>query len=373
MVVLELRNAKCMEGNQRDEQIVKYDNGLTVKVTNIDAMTLYTLIEDEVNRLMDGKFRITTDSPIDEIVSVDLNRTSIIIGLRRITTSLSSGTYDGKLVMKTPPGESKRMKIFEIHKLDETDIAKRRAGIEAEMQKGHDNFAKGAFRDAAYYFSRTKGLDPNYIDGEWHVGKTFLAEGDYPGAIKKFKEIISKSPDRAEFYYDLAMAYANTSKYDLMMENLRQSVHLTTDENRKGEIEMKITEYDTSMEKEYFTSMRKADAYRLMGDIDKAINTYENVTDRFPEKEKPHFQLAIIYSLIKKDYDHAIEHVSFIRQKDSNNPQYLLLLSQLYMSTGRLNEAIDTLSRAKDMNLGLDATKRAEESMKSLGAMKGQE
>jgi Flp pilus assembly protein TadD len=71
-------------------------------------------------------------------------------------------------------------------------------------------FKLGQFDEAQKNLRRATELQDNDLNANLYLGKTLLALGDMPNAIRLFKKMEERRPDDPESYYNLAMAYGKT-------------------------------------------------------------------------------------------------------------------------------------------------------------------
>ncbi|MEM9886849.1 MAG: hypothetical protein AAF849_13235 [Bacteroidota bacterium] len=104
---------------------------------------------------------------------------------------------------------------FEIVSTDRGDGIK----TENQLQKGIDAFEAKSYADAIEWFSSTSEADAFYVQSQYYLAHTYLAQQKYDAAIEQFQKVAdTKSTlykDRAEWYQLQAMLLSESAQETL--------------------------------------------------------------------------------------------------------------------------------------------------------------
>lgn len=73
-------------------------------------------------------------------------------------------------------------------------------------------YRKGDFRSALEYYKEALKIEPNFINAQWGVGRTYLAMNQGTLALRYLEPAVRQANKNAEVHYDLAEAYLLTGQ-----------------------------------------------------------------------------------------------------------------------------------------------------------------
>ena len=218
-------------------------------------------------------------------------------------------------------------------------------------------FAEGAmemmsenYRQADEYFADYAAKFPggdSSARATYNLGFCREKQNHFTGAYQAYAAVVKFNPDRL-LYFEATLASATAAlKSDSVELGMRILDRLAKDEryfSRSGEIRLRV-----------------AEGHYLQGDIDKAIETYQNVTTSNPktnESAEAFYKLGLIYQNDKFDLAGAKD--AFAKaQQETPNSQFKNLALARSAQIAKLESYQAELQRA-------DSLKRAEE-LSSLG------
>jgi tetratricopeptide (TPR) repeat protein len=156
---------------------------------------------------------------------------------------------------------------------------------------------EAAMRQCSEDANRAIAIDQRDYLAHYALGRLLLLQGNHAGAIQELELTITINPSYAMGYLGLAMVLSGTGDYEKSLEHVNQSIQLSPNDPRMWA----------------FLAL-KAVAYRELGQLEKAIETYQIVC-RSP----------------------AVQHLP------------LLGLAAAYVEAGRLADAAAPLRRARKM------------------------
>lgn len=145
-------------------------------------------------------------------------------------------------------------------------------------------------------------------------GVALHEQGDYDGAIRKYQQVLSETPDDAGALYELGFALFAKGDYSKSLE-----------------VAMKGAQYESSMLAGFYTLI--GNDFDQLKQPDKAIKAYQAGIKRFPDDSQLRFNLAITYISLNKSED-AKKSLKEAVRLDPNHPSSHLGLSQLYEAGG---------------------------------------
>jgi tetratricopeptide (TPR) repeat protein len=119
--------------------------------------------------------------------------------------------------------------------------------------------AGGSWADAKVPFQMAIQIDPNYGKAYGELGSVLLHLDDEVGAMQNWTKALQTSPDRTEYYVDLADLYRRDMFYDQDEQVLKEGLSFAKEDDK------------------HLVNMHflLADAYETKGDISRAVSEYE--------------------------------------------------------------------------------------------------
>ena len=157
--------------------------------------------------------------------------------------------------------------------------------------------------------------------------------GDFLGAIEFSKRSVELDPNFAMGFRGLAVAYSNLGQTETSLQYIRKAFEL---KDRASE-----------REKLAITS----DYYQYTGQIDKAIEVYNQYKQVYPRDERPRVNLAVTYLSIGQ-FDKALENALEAIQLSPEKYNGYAIAAVAYANMNRLDEAKSILAAAQQRKLG---------------------
>jgi serine/threonine protein kinase/Flp pilus assembly protein TadD len=160
--------------------------------------------------------------------------------------------------------------------------------------------------------------------------------GDFLGGIELSKRAVELDPNFAMGYRGLAVEYSNLGQSEAMLRYIKKAFEL---KDRASE-----------REKLAITS----DYYQYIGQIDKAIDVYNQYKQVYPRDDRPRVNLAVTY-LSLGQFDKALENALEASQLSPEKYNGYSIASYAYCAMNRLDDAKAVLSTAQQRKLGSGA------------------
>jgi tetratricopeptide (TPR) repeat protein len=195
--------------------------------------------------------------------------------------------------------------------------------------------SQGKIADAAPYAQKAVELDPG---NKWYkilLVQLYQAQGNYEDAGVIIDQLIAAEPENIEYYQDEALNciyngdYKNAIKsYDI----LEQKLGINED-----------------------ISIQKEKIYIMMGKPDKAIEEVKKLSGAFPEEPRYLEMLAELY-MTSGMYDQALEVYNQVLKVDPDNPYINISLSDYYRKKGDKAKSLEYLKAGfANPNLDIDS------------------
>lgn len=200
------------------------------------------------------------------------------------------------------------------------------ASAEAYLRLGDIRFKRGLFTEAVGQYSEFLKLRPESPDIHLKLARIFAKNKEAGLAISSYNSVLGYSPNDVEANREIAALYA-----------------------QKGDTEKAVAHYKKVL------TIRKDDSEARTALISIFVKSkqYDEITDLLkeavelnPDDSVNHYKLGLMYDF-KKDYDAAIAAYKKAIELKPDNARALNALGRLYMKTGRLEEAKETLEAAK--------------------------
>ena len=215
------------------------------------------------------------------------------------------------------------------------------------------NKADALFDQAKREFKYAIQLDPNNYKAYNALGVLNLKEGDIDSAKANIEKALKLCPNYAIAVDNLGTVYQAEQNLDKAEYYFKRAIainpnshaayyHLAQLECDKGNYSKCLTYVDKCLAWQGYSSYAynlRGDAYRLQGNEAAAIGAYKKAIEIKPENLAPYANLAAIYEG-RKDFDLALDQYKTILSVNPNSEQTLLKVADIYLETGKYNEAI---------------------------------
>lgn len=244
-------------------------------------------------------------------------------------------------------------KNFEIFKYD---------GMRARRM-GRNDYAIRCFSEALAI--------QNDFETRNYLAQTYITTGRIEDARHELEEMIKMEPQHTGSYIALANICFMLEDYDAMAEAARQAAGLDSDNatayyllakaaGRQGDATACMEGLDKAIAlKDDFNEARllRAETLAAMQQYEEAGKDIETILAREPEEENAmllHGQIAEA----GKDYGKAEASYRHVTEVNPFNEQAFVCLGHLYITQGRMAEAIEVLDEAIELNPGCAAAYR---------------
>ena len=178
---------------------------------------------------------------------------------------------------------------------------------------------KGNIEEARANIEKSLKLCPDYAIAVDNLGTVYLAEENPEKAEHCFKKAIEMNPNSSSAYYHMAQLECERGNYARCLTYLDKCLAW------KG-----YSSYAYNL---------KGDALRLQGNEAAAIGAYKKAIEISPENLAPYANLAAIYES-RKDFELALDAYKTILSINPDSEQTLLKVADMYLETGKYNDAI---------------------------------
>jgi len=226
-----------------------------------------------------------------------------------------------------------------------------------------DLMSKGKIAEALPEWRHAVELDPEDERARVNLGIAMDHEGLLNEAIEQFQKAIVLAPEHAEAYDNLArdlllrgslddaiQAYA--TGLNIEPNNAGAQANLCTALYQKGRLSEAVEHCEKAL------AMDKAVpdahntlglAYSRMGRLEDATTHLQAAVADNPSSMQYQYNLGRVLAQVGKFQD-AIPHMErAVALSNSREPEILSFLAAMYAETGRLTDAIDTATRARDL------------------------
>lgn len=193
--------------------------------------------------------------------------------------------------------------------------------------------AKGDSREALRRIERAKELLPENPHIRKEYAKALTRARRYADAEKELALLLEENPEDAELHYEFARLRSRMGGRREATEHYKEAI--------KRGIEPNLDGLGSHPSDGYL-----ADAYRELGQLDKAVSIYQLVKKKIPENIYPSLGLARA-SLMAGDLDGAKKHLADVFEEDPDNPLAHSNMGKLNLGLGELKKAADHFRRAE--------------------------
>jgi tetratricopeptide (TPR) repeat protein len=227
------------------------------------------------------------------------------------------------------------------NQIDEAVVAYKQAvkvnpsSADAHLRLGDIRFARGLYQEAVEQYSEFLKLRPESPDIHLKMARIFAKSKEATLALSSYNSVLTYSPNDADANREIAAIYAQKGDNDKAIVHYKKAlaVHKDDSEARTALISIYVKN------KQY----------------DEITVLLKEAVELSPEDPVNHYKLALIYDF-KKEYDNAVTSYKKAIELKPDNARALNALGRLYMKTGRLSEAKETLEAAKKADPTMEET-----------------
>ena len=129
----------------------------------------------------------------------------------------------------------------------------------ALLERGLDAYRRDRDQEAVEHFKRAAELSPDFAEAYYRLGLAYNAlkqaeEADkaFADAVKAYERIVKQEPKNSDAFYFLGLCYQKLGKYDDAVKALKEAVKNSPEENDDKYFELaaahfKIAQYDESV------------------------------------------------------------------------------------------------------------------------------
>jgi len=232
--------------------------------------------------------------------------------------------------------------LYEKHSLpDEAVVAYKRAistkpdNYVARLRLGDIRLSRGFFQEAVEQYSEFLRLRPESPDIHMRLASIFVKIKETNLAIESYKHVLKYTPDDADANREIAALYKSKGQDDKAIEHYRKVLVLHKDDAE--------------------TRAALVSIYVKNKKYDEITSLLKEAAELNPDDPNNHYKLGLIYDF-RKDYDNAVANYKKAIEIKADHARSLNALGRLYMKTGRLSEARDTLEAAKKADPAMEET-----------------
>lgn len=178
----------------------------------------------------------------------------------------------------------------------------------ALMRLGDLYFDRELYVEAERWYDQAVNADPELVEAIVGQGNVAMAMGLYDRAQDRYKVALELKPNDNTIKLKLAEAYLKGEKLSEARPLIEGVLSASSTNDRalklmgdllmaEGKPKEAIGYYERAVERNPTWDYRLAlgDAYRAAGDVDKALEIYEAVKNRYPYRYEPYARLAEVY------------------------------------------------------------------------------
>ncbi len=225
--------------------------------------------------------------------------------------------------------------------LDEAVVSYKQAikvkpdNADARLRLADIRNARGFYQEAVEQYSEFLKLKPESPDIQLKLARILARTKEAGLAIDAYLAVLKHSPDNVDANREIAALYKNRGAAEKAIEHYR----------------MVLAQQKDDME----TRNSLVALYVKNKQYDEIAELLKGTVELFPDDPNNHYKLGLIYDF-KKDYDNAIASYKKAIELKPDHARSLNALGRVYMKTGRLSEAKETLELAKKADPNLEET-----------------
>jgi tetratricopeptide (TPR) repeat protein len=178
----------------------------------------------------------------------------------------------------------------------------------AHLRMAELYFARGLYIEAEREYDQVLRVNPNSVEALVGQGDVAMAIGLFDRAVEQYQKALEIKPNAVYIEVKLAAAYLKGEKFSEARAVLDEVLKATSSNDRalklmgdllmaEGNPKEAISYYERAVEKNPAWDYRLAlgDAYKAVGDTDKAEEIYNAVKTRYPYRYEPYARLGDLY------------------------------------------------------------------------------
>jgi len=245
---------------------------------------------------------------------------------------------------------------------------------------GNAHMVQGRVDAAEPLFNQALKIEPDSAAAHFGAGRAALARKDYEAAVTHLEKTLALNPEATATHYQLAMAYRGRgdlakaeaelqrkgdiepSPLDPLMRQFDQLLESAEAYNVRGGRELDAKNWAAAAEdfrkglelKPADPSLRHrlGTALYQMGDVNGAVEQFQQVTRTSPEYAKAHFSLGVLMEAGGRNQE-AIDDFSNALKYDPGYVPAHVQLADVLARTGRPDQALVHYERALETDPGL--------------------
>lgn len=225
--------------------------------------------------------------------------------------------------------------------IDEAVVAYKRAisvnpaSAEAHLRLGDIRFSRGLFQEAVLQYSEFLRLNPASPDIHLKLARIFVKSKEAGLALSSYNSVLAYSPNDGDANREIAALYVQKGDYEKAIAHYKKALAVHKDDN----------EARTALISIYVKNKQ----------YDEITVLLKEAVELSPDEPVNHYKLGLIYDF-KKEYESAVTAYKRSIELKPDNARALNALGRLYMKTGRLAEAKETLEAAKKADPTMEET-----------------
>jgi len=182
--------------------------------------------------------------------------------------------------------------------------------VASHLQKAQTYLGENKYNESIIELKNVLQLDPNHQEARYLLGSIYVKVGNGQSAEKELNKALSLGVAQEKVKTPLVRALLLQGKFDEALAQL-SSVNENVSPADKSELQV-----------------LEGEAYLAKGDVDKAINAYDEAAKLNKENSAAMLGLAKV-SLVKGDYKKAEAYIEPISESDENAVEALLLKAEV--------------------------------------------
>ena len=228
---------------------------------------------------------------------------------------------------------------------------------------------KGLIDEAVVSYKQALHDSPDNGDARRRLADIYTLRGSYPQAIEQYRELLKKGDGNPLLHLKLARAHLNAKNPKDALASYQEALRLNPDNlEARRELAMlyRKSNQNEEAERQYreILRIRKDDAearnvltalYVKSKKYDELITLLKEGVELAPGDPASHYKLGLIYEF-QKDYEAAEERYRKAVELKGDHAKSLNALGRIYLKTGKIAEAKETLEAAKKADPGMEET-----------------
>lgn len=221
--------------------------------------------------------------------------------------------------------------------------------------------ARKEYKQAAFYYERLVRLGHGTGEIQFMLGNLYFEIQDYDRSLQTFQEYLESYPDVEQGYLAVGLVmlaqkdtlraldwYRKTYGENKNFGSVRDEIANTLIDLGDWEGAVQIYEEAAADSNDVISRLRLGELYMANGDTNRAIETYERITQTHPKEWRAPYQLGIIYFL-KLDWEQCIAFLQSTVDINKSWPDAWFRLGLAYQQQGQLSEAEESFREAQKL------------------------